>query len=163
MVCRGRHKGFFDNINHHTLINILKRRINDEKFIRLIWKFLRAGYLEEWTYNNTFSGTPQGGIISPILSNIYLNELDKFMKIYKQQFDKGSTRKTNRDYGYLSEKKYRLRKKHKEQWGQMPEEEKEKLNYSGTNYTKNSSLSIQKNLWTKTTKELYIPGTQMIS
>ena len=120
-------KGFFDNINHHTLINILKRRINDEKFIRLIWKFLRAGYLEEWTYNNTFSGTPQGGIISPILSNIYLNELDKFMKIYKQQFDKGSTRKTNRDYGYLSEKKYRLRKKHKEQWGQMPEEEKREV------------------------------------
>ncbi|PDY96184.1 reverse transcriptase domain-containing protein, partial [Bacillus thuringiensis] len=120
-------KGFFDNINHHSLINILKRRIDDEKFIRLIWKFLRAGYLEEWTYNNTFSGTPQGGIISPILSNIYLNELDKFMKIYKQQFDNGARRKTNRDYAYLSDKKYRLRKKHEEQWGQMSEDEKREV------------------------------------
>ncbi|PGV17268.1 group II intron reverse transcriptase/maturase [Bacillus cereus] len=125
-------KGFFDNINHHSLINILKRRIDDEKFIRLIWKFLRAGYLEEWTYNNTFSGTPQGGIISPILSNIYLNELDKFMKIYKQQFDKGARRKTNRDYAYLSDKKYRLRKKHEEQWGQMSEDE----NYKRIVYTR---------------------------
>ncbi|SEG72595.1 group II intron reverse transcriptase/maturase [Bacillus sp. ok061] len=120
-------KGFFDNINHHSLINILKRRIDDEKFIRLIWKFLRAGYLEEWTYNNTFSGTPQGGIISPILSNIYLNELDKFMKIYKQQFDNGARRKTNRDYAYLSDKKYRLRKKHEEQWGPMSEDEKREV------------------------------------
>ncbi|WP_406894635.1 reverse transcriptase domain-containing protein [Bacillus cereus] len=120
-------KGFFDNINHLTLINILRKRIDDEKFIRLIWKFLRAGYLEEWTYNNTFSGTPQGGIISPILSNIYLNELDQFMNNYKQQFDKGIRRKETRDYGYLSEKKYRLRKKYVNSWGQMSEEEKREV------------------------------------
>ena len=69
-------KGFFDNIDHHTLIGILKRKIDDEHFINLIWKFLKAGYLEDWQFNKTYSGTPQGGIISPILSNIYLNELD---------------------------------------------------------------------------------------
>ncbi|WP_242300549.1 MULTISPECIES: reverse transcriptase/maturase family protein, partial [unclassified Bacillus cereus group] len=71
---------FFDNIDHHILIKLLKRKIKDEKFINLIWKFLRAGYLEDWKFNNTYSGTPQGGIISPILSNIYLNELDKYIE-----------------------------------------------------------------------------------
>ncbi|MGE6602614.1 reverse transcriptase domain-containing protein [Lysinibacillus fusiformis] len=65
-------KGFFDNIDHQILINILKKRIDDEKFLRLIWKFLKAGYVEEWNFHKTISGTPQGGIISPILSNIYL-------------------------------------------------------------------------------------------
>ncbi|MCR6840896.1 reverse transcriptase domain-containing protein [Bacillus thuringiensis] len=61
-------KGFFDNIEHHTLVTILKRRIKDEAFIELIWKYLRAGYLEEWKFHNTYSGAPQGGIISPIIS-----------------------------------------------------------------------------------------------
>ncbi|MCM3100267.1 reverse transcriptase domain-containing protein, partial [Priestia megaterium] len=55
-------EGFFDNINHHILINILRKRIDDEQFISLIWKFLRAGYLEDWKFHKTFSGTPQGGI-----------------------------------------------------------------------------------------------------
>jgi len=73
-------KGCFDNINHQVLISILQKRIKDERFIRLIWKFLKAGYVENWQYNNTFSGTPQGGIISPILANIYLNELDKYIE-----------------------------------------------------------------------------------
>lgn len=51
-------KGFFDNINHHILINIFKRTIDDQRFINLIWKFLRAGYLENWTFHKTYSGTP---------------------------------------------------------------------------------------------------------
>ena len=55
-------KGFFDNINHDVLINILKERIEDERFIRLIRKFLNAGYIEEWTFHKTYSGTPQGGL-----------------------------------------------------------------------------------------------------
>ena len=70
-------KGFFDNINHDVLISILSERIADERFIRLIRKFLKAGYIEEWQFHNTYSGTPQGGIISPILANIYLDKLDK--------------------------------------------------------------------------------------
>jgi len=72
-------KGCFDNIDHQTLIDILRKRVDDERFINLIWKFLKAGYLENFKYNNTFSGTPQGGIVSPILANIYLNELDTFI------------------------------------------------------------------------------------
>lgn len=63
-------KGFFDNIDHDILIEIMKERIADERSLRLIRKFLKAGYIEKWTYNNTYSGTPQGGIISPILANI---------------------------------------------------------------------------------------------
>jgi len=83
-------KGCFDNINHHTLIGIINAKIKDAKFIQLIWKFLKAGYLENWKYNRTHSGTPQGGIVSPILANIYLNELDKKVaemsaKLYKPQ------------------------------------------------------------------------------
>ena len=86
-------KGFFDNINHEILIGILAERISDDRFLRLIRKFLKAGYLEEWTFHNTFSGTPQGGIISPILANIYLDRLDKYMVEYIQRFDKGRIRK----------------------------------------------------------------------
>ncbi|MHA4069230.1 reverse transcriptase/maturase family protein, partial [Bacillus cereus] len=100
-------KGFFDNIEHHTLVTILKRRIKDEAFIELIWKFLRAGYLEEWKFHNTYSGAPQGGIISPILSNIYLNELDTYMKKYQDRFESGKKRQINKEYSNLQ---YKVRK-----------------------------------------------------
>ena len=89
-------KGFFDNINHDMMISILQERIADERFIRLIRKFLNAGYIEEWVFHKTYSGTPQGGIISPILANIYLDKLDKYMKEYILKFDKGDGRKANR-------------------------------------------------------------------
>lgn len=81
-------KDFFDNIDHHVLIEILRKRIKDEKFIRLIYKMLRAGFIDDWKYNMTHSGTPQGGIISPLLANIYLNELDNKMAKIKSDFDK---------------------------------------------------------------------------
>lgn len=71
-------KGCFDNINHDKLMEILAEKIDDNRFLDLIRQILKAGYLEEWHYHGTYSGTPQGGVISPILSNIYLNELDKF-------------------------------------------------------------------------------------
>lgn len=103
-------KGFFDNIDHHIIINILKKRIDDEKFINLIWKFLRAGYMEDWIFNNSFSGTPQGGIISPILSNIYLNEFDKFMEKFILSFDKGKKKKINPEYNRIM-KQIRKRRK----------------------------------------------------
>lgn len=96
-------KGFFDNINHNVLIQTLEERIVDQRFIRLIRKFLNAGYIEDWKFHKTYSGTPQGGIISPILANIYLNKLDKYMKEYIQRFDKGKNRKRSeesRSIGY---------------------------------------------------------------
>ena len=88
-------KGFFDNICHDTLIAILRKRIADERFLRLIRKFLNAGYVENWVFNKTYSGTPQGGIISPILANIYLDQLDQYMREYIHRFDKGKERADN--------------------------------------------------------------------
>ena len=88
-------KGFFDNINHNTLIDILRKRIDDERFLRLIHKFLNAGFIENWVFNKTYSGTPQGGIISPILANIYLDQLDTYMREYIQKFNKGKERADN--------------------------------------------------------------------
>lgn len=104
-------KGFFDNINHETLIGILKERISDERFIRLIRKFLNAGYIEDWNFHNSYSGTPQGGIISPILANIYLDKMDKFMKEYTSKFDKGKERKRTKEAVSLEGKRHRILKK----------------------------------------------------
>jgi group II intron reverse transcriptase/maturase len=94
-------KGFFDNINHDVLIGILQERIYDERFIRLIRKFLNAGYIEDWVYHKTYSGTPQGGIVSPILANIYLDRLDKYVKEYINRFDLGEGRTPNRERNQL--------------------------------------------------------------
>lgn len=104
-------KGFFDNIDHNVLINILRERISDERFLRLIRKFLNAGYVEDWKYNKTYSGTPQGGIISPILANIYLDKFDKYIKEYAAKFRKGDRRSINPEYWRLNNKKNWLKKK----------------------------------------------------
>jgi len=104
-------KGFFDNIHHDVLIGILEERIADERFIRLIRKFLNAGYVEDWVFHKTYSGTPQGGIISPILANIYLDKLDKYMKEYVTNFDKGIRRKVNPEASELARTRIRLVKK----------------------------------------------------
>ena len=101
-------KGFFDNINHNVLIGILRERIDDERFLRLIRKFLNAGYIENWKYNNTYSGTPQGGVISPILANIYLDKFDKYIEKYIQTFDKGEGRQLNKEYRLIKDRKRRL-------------------------------------------------------
>lgn len=98
-------KGFFDNINHEILIKILSERIKDERFLRLIRKFLKAGYLEEWRFHNTYSGTPQGVIISPILANIYLDKLDKFMEKLQAEFNCGERRKRHKETYELEKKR----------------------------------------------------------
>lgn len=104
-------KGFFDNIDHNVLISILRERILDERFLRLIRKFLNAGYVEDWKYNKTYSGTPQGGIISPMLANIYLDKFDKYIKEYAAKFRKGDRRSINPEYWRLNNKKNWLKKK----------------------------------------------------
>ena len=81
-------QGCFDNINHEKLIEILSRKIKDSRFLNIIRQFLKAGYIENWKYNATYSGSPQGGICSPILANIYLNELDKKFREIAERFDK---------------------------------------------------------------------------
>lgn len=104
-------KGFFDNIDHNVLISILRERISDERFLRLIRKFFNAGYVEDCKYNKTYSGTPQGGIISPILANIYLDKFDKYIKEYAAKFRKGDRRSINPEYWRLNNKKNRLKQK----------------------------------------------------
>ncbi|MGY3646636.1 group II intron reverse transcriptase/maturase [Bradyrhizobium sp. LM4.3] len=73
-------RGFFDNIDHDILLGLLRKRIDDDKFIGLIEGMLKAGYMEDWVYGRTYSGTPQGGVVSPLLANIYLHELDQHMQ-----------------------------------------------------------------------------------
>ena len=107
-------KGFFDNINHNILIGIMRERITDERFLRLIRKFLKAGYMEEWHYNKTYSGTPQGGIISPILANIYLDKFDKYMNEYAENFRKGDTRSRNKEICKLNQRVSYLKRRLKE-------------------------------------------------
>lgn len=104
-------KGFFDNIDHDVLVGILRERISDDRFIRLIRKFLKAGYVEDWTFHKTYSGTPQGGIVSPILANIYLDKLDKYVKEYIQHFDKGTKRRPGKESNNLANERKRTVRK----------------------------------------------------
>jgi group II intron reverse transcriptase/maturase len=91
-------EGYFDNIDHSVLLKLLEQRIQDRAFIALISSMLKAGFLEQWRFNETYSGTPQGGIISPLLANIYLHELDLYVEEYMKNFDKGDRRALRPDY-----------------------------------------------------------------
>ena len=117
-------KSYFDTIDHHNLVDILRKRIRDEAFIELIWKFLHAGYLENWEYNTTYSGIAQGSGISPILANIYLNEFDRFMERYKEGFDRGVCRKRNDEYSRGQSRCQRRKKKIQKEWEGYTEAEK---------------------------------------
>jgi group II intron reverse transcriptase/maturase len=98
----------FDSIDHHRLMSIIEAKIQDRRFTRLLWKALRAGYYEFRTYHHSVTGTPQGSIISPILSNIFLNQLDQFMDGLKSEFDMGAKPSRNPAYASLTQKiKYR--------------------------------------------------------
>ena len=121
--------GFFDNIDHHILVNILRERIHDEQFIALIWKFLKAGYMEYEQYYKTYSGTPQGSIISPILSNIYLNQLDKYMEEYIETFNKGARRADNKNYRTLVDQRRWLQdqKYSDEEWAALDDTQKDEV------------------------------------
>lgn len=122
--------GFFDNIDHTVLINILRRRIHDKYFIALLWKFLKAGYVEDWTFHNTYSETPQGSIISPIMSNIYLNELDRYMEIYMKEFERGKRRQKSAEYAHWEYKLKYLRYEvyAKDKWVDLTAEERKTAN-----------------------------------
>lgn len=103
-------KGCFDNINHKTLLNILSKKIKDSRFVNLIGNFLKAGYMEDWRLNATYSGTPQGGILSPILANIYLHELDMKVTEMQKEFQKGHERAYSADYSQANIKLKALEK-----------------------------------------------------
>jgi len=118
-------KACFDSFDHHVLINIIRRRIDDEHFIALLWKFLKAGYMEQWEYHTTYSGTPQGSGVSPILANIYLNELDTYMEEYKKNFDAGADRRNaSSQYRSVRFQYQKLKYRYDKIWDTLSETEK---------------------------------------
>lgn len=104
-------KGCFDNINHAVLVEIINQKIKDARFLKLIHSFLKAGYMEDWKYHETYSGCPQGGIISPILANIYLNELDRHVMKIKKEFDVATKARYTPEYTKLVGLRQRLHNK----------------------------------------------------
>lgn len=108
-------KGCFDNIPKELILKLLSRRIDDNRFLKLIRQMLDAGYMEDWQYHETLSGVPQGGVVSPILSNIVLHELDSWTEDELiPQFTMGKRRKRSRQYHNLMMK--RSRAKQQEDW-----------------------------------------------
>ena len=73
-------KGCFDNIDHDVLLETLSENVRDNRLLRLVSNMLKAGYMENWRYGETLSGAPQGGVVSPLFSNIYLDKLDRFVE-----------------------------------------------------------------------------------
>jgi group II intron reverse transcriptase/maturase len=104
-------KSCFDAIPHNTIIEVLRKRIKDERFLTLVWKALKAGYMTFNRYENSLAGTPQGSIVSPILANIVLHEFDIQMEDYIQRNNLGQRKgKKNPEYRKVQTKVERTRK-----------------------------------------------------
>jgi group II intron reverse transcriptase/maturase len=102
----------FDRLDHSVMLDMLGEKIKDNRFIRLLRNMLQAGYLEDWKWNATLSGVPQGGVVSPILSNIYLDRLDKFVEtVLMPQYTRGEARKKNPEYLEVSNAILRARRR----------------------------------------------------
>jgi hypothetical protein len=121
-------KGCFDNIDHNILMNILREDIQDNRFLRLIEELLKAGYCEQWTYHPTHSGTPQGGSVSPILANIYMDKLDEYVeKTLIPEHTRGKKRKPHTEYRRLNEEAWRCRKRGNLERAETLRKQKQKL------------------------------------
>src|SRR5437588_3622971 len=102
----------FDKLDHELLLKTLEENIQDGRFTNLMRELLDAGYMEDWTFNQTLSGVPQGGIVSPILSNILLDKLDKYVETFLiPKYTKGDTRRANVEYRRLIQKAHHQHKK----------------------------------------------------
>ena len=100
----------FGSLDHDVMIAILSEKIHDNRFLRLLRNMLKAGYLEDWEYNATLSGAPQGGVVSPILSNIYLDRLDTFVEtVLIPEYTQGVARADNPGYVKLKSSAARAR------------------------------------------------------
>jgi RNA-directed DNA polymerase len=105
-VIEGDISSYFDTINHPKLIGLVERRIRDKKILRLIWNFLRSGVMEKRTFRDTRLGTPQGGIISPLLANIYLHELDRYMERHTSLSQYEKTKRRKQEQGNFTYARY---------------------------------------------------------
>ena len=93
----------FGSLDHQVLLSILAEHIRDNRFLRLIKQMLKAGYLEDWVWNATLSGAPQGGVVSPVFSNIYLDRLDRFVEtVLTPEYTRGISRRDNPAYSRVS-------------------------------------------------------------
>lgn len=89
----------FGSLDHEVMLSMLSEKIHDPRFLRLVRNMLQAGYLEDWVWNATLSGAPQGGVLSPLLSNIYLHRLDNFVeKVLIPEYNRGAERIKNPAY-----------------------------------------------------------------
>jgi group II intron reverse transcriptase/maturase len=113
-VIEGDIVGCFDNIPHNGLMKTVARRIMDGKILSLVSAFLKVGYMENWQFHTTHSGTPQGGIVSPLLCNIFLHQLDEFMDSLGAntvQSKKESNLRRSQEYRKIDNAIYRARTK----------------------------------------------------
>ncbi|MBW8699153.1 Group II intron-encoded protein LtrA [Streptomyces sp. MBT84] len=89
----------FGSLDHQVLLSILGEKVHDQRFLRLVRNMLTAGYLEDWRWGVTLSGAPQGGVASPVLSNIYLHKLDEFVEtVLIPEYTRGDRRGRNPAY-----------------------------------------------------------------
>ena len=138
-------KGCFDNIDHDVLLSVLGEKLHDNRFLRLLKYLLQAGYVEDWKYGHTLSGTPQGGVVSPILANIYLDRLDKFVEnVLIPAHTRGTDRRNNREYTRLSDRAtyhrkvghHRLAKELRHQMQQLPSRDPHDPDYRRLRYVR---------------------------
>ena len=100
----------FDNIEQLELLSVIQRNIKDKRLIKLLKEMLEAGYMENWRYHQTYSGVPQGNILSPVLANIFLNELDTYIETTLiPQYTKGKRRRANPEYNKLCQAIYKAK------------------------------------------------------
>ena len=127
-IIEGDRADCFGSLNHDLIVSALSEHIQDGRFLNLIKKLLDAGYMEEWKFNRTLSGVPQGSILSPVLSNILLSKLDRFVETkLLPQYNKGRKRKANQTYRSLLNRAHRLRQQGQKEAAQKIKQQAQKL------------------------------------
>ena len=104
-IIEGDIKGYFDNIDHHILASLLKKQIKDSNIIDLYWKLVKAGYVNDGSFSRSNLGVPQGGVLSPLLSNIYLHEFDTFMETLIDKYSNPDARVSKANPAYTRVKR----------------------------------------------------------